>query len=87
MIMTGEGCFYLNLSGNSGMATAGSGDALTGMIAGLLAQGMKPERAAPLGVWLHGKAGDEAKKNKGERSMTASDLIEAIPQLFMKLQL
>ena len=87
MIMTGKDCFYLNLSGNSGMATAGSGDALSGMIAGLLAQGLEPERAAPLGVWLHGKAGDEAKMNKGERSMTASDLIESIPRLFMKLQL
>lgn len=87
MTMTDDNKFYLNLSGNSGMATAGSGDVLSGIIAGLLAQGLEPEKAAPLGVWLHGKAGDVAKERKGERSMTASDLIEAIPDLFMKLQL
>ncbi|MBS6195728.1 MAG: NAD(P)H-hydrate dehydratase [Clostridiales bacterium] len=70
---------FLNLTGNSGMATAGSGDVLTGMTAGLLAQKILPEQAAPLAVWLHGKAGDLAREKKGERSMTASDLLEAIP--------
>lgn len=70
--------YYLNLTGNSGMATAGSGDVLTGIVAGILAQSVVPEKAAPLAVWLHGKAGDEAKKKKGERSMVASDLLEGL---------
>ena len=60
------------------MATAGSGDVLTGIVAGILAQSVVPEKAAPLAVWLHGKAGDEAKKKKGERSMVASDLLEGL---------
>ncbi|NCB92744.1 MAG: NAD(P)H-hydrate dehydratase [Clostridia bacterium] len=76
--------FYLNLTGNSGMATAGSGDTLTGIIASLLAQGLDQDEAAAMGVWLHGLAGDLAKKKKGERSMMASDILEAIPEAFME---
>lgn len=70
---------YLNDTGNSGMATGGSGDVLTGMIAALLAQGMSPFTAAALGVRIHGMAGDIAADRLGEYSVMASDLIDAIP--------
>ncbi|MGI6010922.1 MAG: NAD(P)H-hydrate dehydratase [Ruminococcus sp.] len=71
--------FVINRTGNSGMATAGSGDVLTGMILGLLAAGMKSETAACFGVWIHGKAGDAAGEELGEASVTAEDIIAAIP--------
>ncbi len=67
-------CFF-NSTGNPGMATAGSGDVLTGMILSLLAQRYTPQEAALLGVYLHGKAGDEAAKEIGENSMIARDII------------
>ena len=63
------------------MATAGSGDVLAGMIAGLLAQGETPKKAAMTGCFLHGLAGDAAAKKKGPRSMLASDILEAIPEI------
>ena len=72
---------YVNDTGNSGMATGGSGDVLTGIIAAMLAQGMPPFAAASLGVRLHGAAGDEAAKRLGEYSMMASDIIDAIPRV------
>ena len=72
---------YINVSGNDGMATAGSGDVLAGIIAGLLAQGEKPKMAAMAGCFLHGLAGDAAAKKKGPRSMLASDILEAIPEI------
>lgn len=72
---------YLNFSGNNGMATAGSGDVLSGIIGSLLAQGMSPEKAAPFGVFLHGKAGDKMKEKIGSYGMMASDLIEGIRQV------
>lgn len=75
---------YINLSGNNGMATGGSGDVLTGVIAGLVAQGAKPELAAPLGVYLHGLAGDAAAEACGRYSLTAGSLLEALPGIFMK---
>lgn len=78
LVVQGEKC-YINLSGNDGMATAGSGDVLTGIILGLLAQGLEPYEAATLGVYIHGLAGDHAAKRMGTYSMTASDLIAAIP--------
>lgn len=73
---------YLNLSGNNGMATAGSGDVLSGIIGALLAQGMTADLAAPLGVYIHGLAGDRAAESTGRRAMLATDLIEALPQVF-----
>lgn len=81
LIWTKEGNQYLNLTGNSGMATAGSGDVLAGMTAGLLAQGLSLSKAAPLAVWLHGKAGDAAAVKRGKYGMTASDLLEAVPDV------
>ena len=72
---------YINVSGNDGMATAGSGDVLAGMIGGLLAQGEPPKMAAMSGCYLHGLSGDAAAKKKGPRSMLASDILEAIPEV------
>ena len=72
---------YLNLSGNSGMATGGSGDVLAGMIGGLIAQGMEELEAARLGVYVHGMAGDAAASKKGAYSMTATDLLDGIAEV------
>lgn len=69
---------YINQSGNNGMATAGSGDVLSGIILGLLAQGMPAFDAAALSVYIHGRAGDYAKDNINEYSMTARDISENI---------
>ena len=77
-IRTADGVYYLNLTGNQGMATAGSGDVLCGITAGLLAQGMRPSQAAPFAAWLHGLAGDHASQEKGARSMTASDILSGL---------
>lgn len=73
---------YFNSTGNPGMATAGSGDVLTGIITGLLAQHYTPQQAVLLGVYLHGLSGDIAKENLGEASLMASDLINFLPQAF-----
>lgn len=69
---------YLNLSGNSGMATAGSGDVLSGVIGGLMAQGVPAEEAAPVGVYLHGKAGDVMLEHCSRSGLMASDLPEGV---------
>lgn len=69
---------YVNTSGNDGMATAGSGDVLAGMIGSLMAQGMEPLAAAAAGVFLHGIAGDTAVLHTGKAGLLASDLISAI---------
>lgn len=74
---------YINLTGNHGMATGGSGDVLLGMVSGLTASGMKPREAAIAAVHLHGRAGDIAAKSMGERCMTARDITDAIPSAFM----
>lgn len=70
---------YINVTGNDGMATAGSGDVLAGMIAGYLAQDEDFVMAAVMGCYLHGMAGDIAAKVKGPRAMIASDILEEIP--------
>lgn len=75
-----DGLVYVNTTGNPGMATGGTGDALTGMIGSLLAQGHASLQSACIGVYLHGRAGDLAAKEKGEAGMIAGDLIEKIPQ-------
>jgi NAD(P)H-hydrate epimerase len=74
-----EGNCYLNSTGNPGMATAGSGDVLSGIIAGLWAQGMSDVEAAYAGVFLHGVSGDLAAKKMGERGLLANDLIDYLP--------
>ena len=76
---SGEGYCFINSSGNPGMATAGSGDVLSGIIAGLWAQGMPDVEAAYAGVYLHGLSGDLAAKKRGEHSLLANDLIDYLP--------
>jgi len=70
---------YVNATGNPGMAVGGSGDVLTGLVAALIAQGLAPFEAACLAVNRHGRAGDLAAEALGEVSMTATDLLEALP--------
>jgi len=77
-----DGNQYYNLSGNSGMATAGSGDVLSGIITGLLAQGYPPVDAARLGVYLHGHAGDLALQSGSRESLIASDIIAHLGAAF-----
>jgi NAD(P)H-hydrate epimerase len=71
--------FYVNRTGNPGMATGGSGDVLTGIIAAFLARGLTPFDASVLGVHVHGLAGDLASKALGEESTTAGDLVDHLP--------
>jgi len=80
-----NGKTYFNATGNPGMAKGGSGDALTGIITGLLAQKYSTEEAAILGVYIHGLAGDFAAKKKSSWSMTASDLIENLGEAFQTI--
>lgn len=84
-ISTPTGKVYFNSTGNSGMATAGSGDVLTGILLGLVAQGMSSEEAALVGVYMHGLAGDLAAKKKSEFSLVAGDIIEYLGKAFLKL--
>lgn len=70
---------YRNTTGNSGMATGGSGDVLTGLIAALIAQKLDPFNAAVLGTWVHGRAGDRAAERMSEAGMIASDFIIDLP--------
>ena len=76
----------INLTGNPGMASAGSGDVLTGVISGLITQGYSPFDAAQLGVFLHGLAGDLACAEMGEMSLIASDLMDYLPKAFAWLK-
>ncbi len=80
-----DGTVCINSTGNAGMATAGSGDVLTGIIGGLWAQGMDPLEAAYAGVYIHGSCGDHAKEKFGEKSLMAMDLYDAIPFILKKL--
>ncbi len=77
-----DGSVYINPTGNPGMATGGSGDALTGIIASLLAQGVEPVAAAVSGVYLHGLAGDLAAVAHGSRSMLPSELVDSLGLAF-----
>jgi hydroxyethylthiazole kinase-like uncharacterized protein yjeF len=81
-IATPEGKVYFNNTGNPGMATAGSGDVLTGILTGLLAQGYNSTETACMGVWIHGLAGDFAKRDFGEISLTSTDIIDHLPTSF-----
>jgi hydroxyethylthiazole kinase-like uncharacterized protein yjeF len=77
-----DGSCYFNSTGNPGMATAGSGDVLTGIILSLLGQGYVPAHAALLGTYLHGLAGDNAAAERSEESLIASDIIENIGKAY-----
>jgi NAD(P)H-hydrate epimerase len=82
VVASPEGAVFINTSGNPGMATGGSGDVLTGIIAALLGQELEPIHAAALGVYVHGLAGDIAAGRLGMLSLIASDLIAALPETF-----
>ncbi len=85
LVYTPEKGMYLNQSGNCAMAKGGSGDVLTGIIAGILAQHTKVHDAACLGVYLHGKAGDIAKDRLGYYSVMARDLIASISEVLKQI--
>ena len=80
-----DGEFYINETGNAGMASGGTGDVLAGMIAGFVAQGMDLFFAAAAGVYFHGLAGDVAAKEKGALSLIATDLLNKLPEVLRKL--
>lgn len=86
LICMPDGRKFFNSTGNSGMATAGSGDTLTGLLLALLAQGYSPEAAALLGVFIHGLAGDLYAEQFGETSLIASDLPNWFGRAFLQLQ-
>ncbi|MGD1844848.1 MAG: NAD(P)H-hydrate dehydratase [Salibacteraceae bacterium] len=81
-----DGTVYFNSTGNPGMATGGMGDALTGILIGLLAQGYPPKAACLLGVFLHGLAGDLAAQEKGMEALLASDVIDHLGAAFQHLR-
>lgn len=84
-IFTPDGLEYINSTGNPGMATAGSGDVLTGIITGLLALGYGPEEAAILGVYIHGLAGDLALRDQSVESLIATDIIEHLGAAYKQI--
>ncbi len=86
LVVDPDGRVAINMTGNPGMATGGTGDVLTGLIAGLLAQGVGPGLAARAGVYLHGLAGDLAAEAVGQEAMLASDLIAQVPEAIRRLK-
>ena len=72
---------YINTSGNNGMSTAGAGDVLAGIIAGLVCTGLGAYEAAKLGVYIHGLAGDMAAEHRGRNAMIARDIVSAISEV------
>jgi len=85
-IGTPEGLVYLNPTGNTGLATGGSGDVLTGLITGLIAGGASPADAAILGAFLHGYTADYLVRDIAERSIIPSDLIDALPFVIAEVE-
>lgn len=83
-VVTNGDRIYTNETGNAGMATAGTGDVLTGIIAALIGQRMSPFEAAMLGVYLHGLAGDFAAEELGRHAMTALDVMDYLPEAFIE---
>jgi len=81
-----NGRAWINPTGNVALATAGTGDVLTGMIAGLITQGVKPLDAALCGVYLHGLLADKLRESKGTQGIVATDLLETLPSLLHQLQ-
>lgn len=85
MICLPDGRCFFNATGNPGMAKGGSGDVLTGLITGLLARGYTAPRAAVLGVWLHGAAGDKSRDYYGAEAMNSSDLSDFLGEAWMQI--
>lgn len=85
VVASPQGKMYVNRTGNPGMATAGCGDILTGILGSFLGQGMTPFEAACRAVYVHGLSGDLAVKEKGESSLIATDLLKYLPKAFKKV--
>jgi NAD(P)H-hydrate repair Nnr-like enzyme with NAD(P)H-hydrate dehydratase domain len=85
IVATPEARAFVNLTGNPGMATGGTGDVLTGMIAGWFGQLLDAEAAARLAVYLHGLAGDLAEADEGEVAMTATDMVARLGDAVLEL--
>lgn len=85
-VVAGEGEAAINTSGNSGLATGGSGDVLSGLVGGLMAQGLKPLDASRLGVYTHGLAGDIAAAEKTGRGLIATDVLDALPAAWARME-
>jgi len=81
LVVTDSGDLYMNSTGNDGMATAGSGDVLTGIITALCAQEYAPDVAVRLGAYIHGLSGDLAIQKKSKASLVASDLIDHLSEI------
>ena len=86
IIASPDGCVFINATGNPGMATAGTGYVLAGILAGLIAQSVLPIEATKAGVFLNGLAGDMVAQEKGDYGLLASDIIEMIPQAIKRIQ-
>jgi NAD(P)H-hydrate epimerase len=86
LVSDGESLPWLNLTGNPGMATAGTGDVLAGIIGGLLAQGLEPMLAATMGVWVHGSAGDFAWMKGSQTTLTAGDVVAMLPLVYQNIE-
>ena len=86
LITCPDGTHYFNTTGNAGMASAGSGDTLTGIVAGLLAQKYSEKEACILGVYLHGLAGDIAAEKMSQEAMIAGDIIDYLGEGFKKIK-
>jgi len=87
LVANPDGEIWVNTTGNPGMATGGTGDILTGMMAGLIAQ--NPQRileAVTAAVHLHGMAGDVARDSMGEHSLVATDLVKSLPEAFRRVR-
>jgi hydroxyethylthiazole kinase-like uncharacterized protein yjeF len=85
-VIAEAGHAFINTTGNPGMATAGAGDVLTGMIAGLIGQGLNPLDASVLGTYLHGLSGDIAADKRGMYSLVAGDIIDSLPEAFREVR-
>lgn len=86
LIASGSDGIFMNMSGNAGMATAGSGDVLTGVVGALLAAGMTPFESAAAGVNIHGLAGDMAAELQSQRALMATDIIKNLPAAFLAVE-
>jgi ADP-dependent NAD(P)H-hydrate dehydratase / NAD(P)H-hydrate epimerase len=85
LIALADGSIVINPTGNAGMATGGSGDVLTGIIAGLMAQGLHSSQAAIAGAYIHGEAGDDFAENQSQSTLIAGDLLRCLPETLKRI--